>query len=745
MKQIVAGLVLASLSLGAQAQKDAARYKARAEEVRQDIWGKPSAEFSVKQVPASMNDESAVILARAFDITNSSKTRFKWAGLGFGVARRNLYRTVYHERVKINDKNALSEFSTIEYRKKLDNTTRFGFSKLYDRMETFVGAKIVKADGHEVVVNTDEEVLTTDEKKKQEGKLAISDLVVGDILDYYIDIEEMKENGDEEQGPFSFVMGGDYPILYLNVHLQLDEKAGVQYIAANGAPDLQHSVSDDGDLQLKMEARNLAKFQSNMWTSPYRQLPYLILQYKIVGKYESPYSNYKAGTMHKGSLAFKLTEFYRNAIPQMRATADATPQRLTYEYFGGKKKMKDIPKDSLVKTFYDFWRWHKLVNFNAQNIDVSNDIKFERANSLEAAIYMSYFLQDLELDHDILLVCSRNEQSLANVMKLGDMDALVRVAIDGKTYYISFDDITTRFNEVPVRFQGEECNVIHAEKGRRGWTFDETDNGDKLPVTPASANGIDEAIHVGFAAADPQQLTVDRTCTMRGAFRSGEQKRLLLAEDIDKVMSKALDKNAQIERLQANKTSARLVPDFTAAFANERKDWKKYFKDEIKEQYGNEPKDVSAYEIRDNGLLSSSPNFVYRSAFTMDNFVKKAGNNYIVDAGRMIGKFTKLEDKERGRTADVYMFSARTFNFDIVLDIPEGFTAKGVNELAMNVNNETGSFVSTATATDKNVTIHVTRTFNKAFEPGSNWPKLVSLLDAAYEFNNKKILLEKKK
>ncbi|RYY64725.1 MAG: DUF3857 domain-containing protein [Chitinophagaceae bacterium] len=744
MKQFIACLVLSGLALCAHGQKDAERYKARAEEVRQDIWGKATAEFKVTNVPADMSNESAVIIARAFDITNSSKSRFKWVGIGFNVARRNLYRTVYHERVKINDKNALNEFSTIEYRKKLDNSTRFGFSKLYNTMETYIGAKIIKGDGKEVIVNTAEEVLTKDEKTRQEGKLAISDLQVGDILDYYIDVEEMKENNDDEQGPFTFVMGGDYPMLYINVRLQLDEKAGVQYIAANGAPELKHSTTDDGDLVLKLEARNLAKFKSSMWTSPYRQWPYVILQYKIVGRYESPYSDYKAGTLHKGTMAFKLADFYRGAIPQMRVSADFTPQRLAYEYLGGKKKMRDLPKDSVVKVLFDYWRWQKLDVFNRQTIDVSQDVKYSRANSLQNALYMSYYLQDLDLDHDLLLLCSRNEQSLQNVLKLGDMDAVIRVAIDGKTYYMAFDDVTTRFNEIPVRFQGEEYIAIRAEKGRRAYSFTDGTAG-TLPLTSAADNTTAETIRVQMAPSNGQLLQIDRSCSLTGAYRSSEQKRLLLSEDIDKALSKALSEKTHMESLSANKTSAKLVPDFTAAFTKERNDWKKYFKDEIKEQYEEEPKEVTSYEIGDHGLLNSSPSFVYRSSFTMDNFVKKAGNNYIVDAGKLIGKFTKVDEKERNRSMDVYMFSARTFTFDINIAIPEGYTAKGVEELATNMTNESGSFVARASADEKNVKITVTRSFNKAFEPAANWPKLLSLLDAVYEFNNKKILFEKKK
>jgi hypothetical protein len=743
MKQLLASLTLCGLSLAVQGQKDAARYRERSEEVRQEIWGKAVAEFKVTSVPAEMNNESAVIIARGFDITNSSKSKLKWSVLSFGVARRNLYRTVYHERVKINDKTALNDFSTIEYRKKLDNSTRFGFSKIYNKLDTYIGAKIIKGDGKEVVVNTDEEVLTTDEKKKQEGKLAISDLQVGDILDYYIDVEEMQETGEDVQGPFTFVMGGEYPILYLNVRMQLDEKAGVKYIAANNAPDLRRGVTDDGEIVLKLEMKNLPKFQSNMWTSPYRQIPYIILQYKIVCRGESPMSGYTAGTVIKGQMADKLTEAFRQAIPQLRLGLNYKPLEMTYEHFGGRKKLKNVPQDSVVKVLYDKWRYYNYCRFNTEKIDVGNDIKFERVNSLQGVLGMSNYLQDLNIDHDILLVCSRNEQSMQNVMNMGDMDALIKMTIDGKTYYIAYDDFTTRFNEIPVRFQGEQCKAIQAVKGRHGFEF--TYGTWKLPVTEARENGITETIQAKLSPAAMQQLQVDRTCSLFGSFRNGEQKRLLLAEDIDGALSQYVGMKPYTQRLGEDKRLAKLVPEFASAFSKEKSDWKKYFKSEIKEQYEEEPKEVTAFEIKDDGLLHSSPAFVYRSAFTMDNFVKKAGNNYIVDAGKLIGKFNKLEDKERTRVLDVYMYSARTFTFNINIAIPEGYTAKGVEEMATNMTNDAGSFVSTAVVDGSNIKISVTRSFKNAFEPAANWPKLVSLLDGAYEFYNKKILLEKKK
>ena len=51
----------------------------------------------------------------------------------------------------------------------------------------------------------------------------------------------------------------------------------------------------------------------------------------------------------------------------------------------------------------------------------------------------------------------------------------------------------------------------------------------------------------------------------------------------------------------------------------------------------------------------------------MDNFVKKAGNNYILDAGKLIGKYRRIEDKDRTRTLDIYMYSPGPFRTTFML------------------------------------------------------------------------------
>lgn len=728
------------IGLTAFAQKDLAKYKERAQEVRQDVWENAVTEFKATSIPSEYSNESAVVIARSYDVVNSSKVKLKLSILGFGAARRNLYRTTIHERVKIQDKSALEEYSTIEYQKKLDKTTTFAWTKVYNKMETYIGAKIIKPDGKEIVVNTDEEVLTKDEEKAKKGKLAVSDLQIGDILDYYINIEEMRETEAEPQGPFTFLMGGEYPILFYSVRFQVDEKAGVKYIAANGAPTFKESRTEDDDIVLELKQKNLPKIQSTMWTSLPRQLPYLALQYKLVSNYEGPNSLYQKGRVQKEQIADKLISQYRDLIGYM--AVDYSVQENVKKHFGGKKKIKEASPDSVAKMMYEYWRYQTFCRFATDKIEMNNTINYREANSLSAALNMSRWLQGI-IDHDVVLVCSRNSNSLKNVLTLADMDAMIRVQSGGKTYWMAFDDITTRFNEIPARFQGEEAVTIEVVGGNKMWQANQQNI--KVPVSAAADNHVAEDISVTFAPDNLQQLKIDRSCVLSGTYHSGEQKRLLLMEDIEKTLAKALGQKSFLETLSEEKKTQKLVPEFSAAFGKEKSDWKKYFKAELNDQFEEEPKEVLAYEIKSEGLLHTGENFSYRTSFSMDNFVKKAGNNYILDAGKLIGKYRKVEDKDRNRKLDVYMYSARTFSYNINIAIPEGYTVKGAEELNKKLANETGTFTSEATVEGNVLKIVVNRTFVNNFEKAAAFPKLLELQDAVYEFNSKKVLLEKKK
>ncbi len=129
----------------------------------------------------------------------------------------------------------------------------------------------------------------------------------------------------------------------------------------------------------------------------------------------------------------------------------------------------------------------------------------------------------------------------------------------------------------------------------------------------------------------------------------------------------------------------------------------------------------------------------------MENWVKKAGNNYIIEAGRLIGSFDKIEQKDRVREMDIYMSYARKLEFNYTLNIPQGYTVKGIENFIKSVKNDVGEFSTSAVKKDNTVLFTVKRVYNSSYYPVASWPKLLDIMDAAYDFTQQKLLLEKTK
>ena len=181
-----------------------------------------------------------------------------------------------------------------------------------------------------------------------------------------------------------------------------------------------------------------------------------------------------------------------------------------------------------------------------------------------------------------------------------------------------------------------------------------------------------------------------------------------------------------------------------AAFDKERGKQKEAFTAEIKDWFDQPVTDLADYKIENLGVRHNNPDFVYSSKFAMNGLVKKAGNNMIVEVGKLQGTPLTIRADQRKRKRDIYMPFARSLQTNIILQIPDGFTVEGINELNKKVENEVGHFIAEASTDGKTVTIKLRKSYNHAFEPVGNWEKLLAFIDAANEWTNAKLLLKKK-
>src|SRR3954452_22117550 len=112
MRSVAITLLLMVPTMYSLAQKDAARYNERSAEIQKEIWADTAAAFQVKKIPDSLNNESAVIIAGAYKLVNVATFWYEFQKVNFQLTSR--------QRIIINDKSALEDYSSIEYSKKLD-------------------------------------------------------------------------------------------------------------------------------------------------------------------------------------------------------------------------------------------------------------------------------------------------------------------------------------------------------------------------------------------------------------------------------------------------------------------------------------------------------------------------------------------------------------------------------------------------------------------------------------------------
>jgi hypothetical protein len=133
----------------------------------------------------------------------------------------------------------------------------------------------------------------------------------------------------------------------------------------------------------------------------------------------------------------------------------------------------------------------------------------------------------------------------------------------------------------------------------------------------------------------------------------------------------------------------------------------------------------------------------YTNKFELTDMVKIAGDNLLVAVPGLIGQQLFIPQDERKREVDAYMGFPRSLRNIINFTIPPGYKAVGVQNLNMNIDNETGTFAVQASVEGDKLNILVKKIYKQTTIKKENWGKFLEMLDAAFNFSQKKILLKK--
>jgi len=741
-------------SVNAQSSKDAEKYKSESVEMRKQVWAWNKPQFKVSAVPQQYAAASRVVLAHHTELTADSKSKLQFTGIGFGVKKEQSLVEVVREMVKLNDKNSVDDYSELSFTQ-FQKTSGFYSG---EKTTAYVGVRIIKPNGSIKEINADDIVLTKDAASEKKAKVAIPDLQPGDILDYFIATEQFLTN-DMSNKPYQVVLFEDAPVLSHSFHAQLGKKYAIQYRSYNGAPELKVSKNDDNDIVVDVEKTNIPPFETSLWVAPGLQLPFIrmniSLGYKGLGSRFM--DTRRPGEVSKNTdseefledKASGLSSRYYNGYWMKAAKDEYDGIERDAKKFSKQNEIafKDLSDDEKAAQLFYTLRFTKLLEFSISKLSEKINISDYSYNGLAFPLFCT--MKAAGLDPAILVSNKRTGFRFNELMDAADLAE--NTYLPGSNKFLSLQSIYDIPFAVPDEIEGltitKSCTFDHPGaimgiKKMMGLTNVAT--GPSVPMSSADKNAHVENLKLSITS-DKNSLLVQRSTTMKGLLKSDAQRQFILYEDFYEAERLAFnDKKSLLEDLEDGKKSKKYVDEVKNAFAEARKKQKDVFLAEAKEWF-----EMDVTNLKDNktdklGVRHTAPDFVYSSTFNLGGAVKKAGNNIIVEIGKMQGQPLVIKQEQRKRDIDVYMPFARSFEYNIVLEIPEGYTAEGIAALNKKVENETGLFIAEASATDKLVTIKVKKQYIHNFEPAKNWDKVMAFMDASSDWVNAKLLLKKK-
>lgn len=711
------------------AQSDPEKYKERAAVIRQEVWGWKVPAFTNRTVPKEYANESSVILARRAEIEADTKMKVNWA---LSSHRNFYYNSTVRELVKINDKASLDEYSQMSYRqfKKLN-------SWVTATATTFLGVRIIKPDGSMKEVNLDEAVMTKTDKKDQQRKLAIGDLQVGDLLDYYVRVEEFSESIKEPER-LIFVFGDDHPILDYSFHCQIGNKYAVEYRSMNKAPEAKQSTNEDKDLILDLAMKNLAAVPTNLWMSSQRELPAFRINVLAGGQ---DISGRGKGAVVKDVPLKDIINTINTVLSYPQGPGAyyyvTTLDKMLRAY---DRKFPKTPDDSLARLICYTYRFIRYYNSVDKDLSVGEERNHMDINNYDYLNTLKLCLTSHHINCNFVVAPSRYGPDLKQVMGPGDLMLLLKVNVD-KPFFVTNNNMFSYPGDMPAYVEGQPYLDIDPKVSKRNI---QDVSRDATPLSNAGQNLHQEAISLSFEGADMQLLRAKRHTVLTGNMKIDEQKHLLNFEDCYESERQDLKVEKSImDDLKKARRSKNVSEDYATALQKARTSLKDRFREEIVSEFDIEPKEVVSWKIDNMGIRNYAPDMAYSSEFTWDGMVQRAGNNYLLNIGKAFNSPLKLNPSQRNRTVDVYMPYARTLDCTVTFNIPQGYTVVGADKLNKKLENECGSVLSVAEVKGNQLVVHFRRMYNNNQEAASKWPQLLAIIDAATDFSGTKVLLKK--
>jgi hypothetical protein len=664
--------------------------------LKDELWTNAPPEFKATEVPEKYKNESAVFLAISIDYTLSD--------LKYYVEKANI-----HFRIKLLDKAAINEYSELSFDKKNINTNIFGKASSY----SIVAAKIIKPGGAEKELDLTAAV-KTDAGSSKDFKIAIPNLEVGDIIDYFIGMKaESYSLPDLSQCD---VLNEKHPVVKRTLKYQIPDAFILNSMAYNGAPDFKKSVNGKNLIYtLTDDMRD--KDPDIMWAFDHRSAPEI--RYFLTGAKK---------TADKEKEAREALDTYNLAYADIGFIID---------YMNGNFKKESDQKKIVYELFYLL---RNPIYMKAYfQVDQGKPIEAGSAPNLFFTL-MCKSLTKYKIPFEIMLVPARHYGPLKSMVNFSSCDFLIKVNTSPAIYI-------PRMN--PLNSPDEVNYLLEDMSGvsKKMYPADPLPAPKEEPIKASSLdmNSTEATFQISINGEDKSRLMVKREILAKGFNKQYYQYLVFTNYDYLKEydqpkyqvqsssLFRSLIKDYNIEK---KKFEQRVAQDYNAR--------DKLMLDDLENEFEVKVSDYKNLHVKSIGMWDSAPNTSFSDEYVLENMSKKAGPNLILEIGKLIGMQTEVKEEQKTRTRDIDMNNARSFYYTISFTVPEGYTVEGYENLNKKVENSSGGFSSNAKLEGNMLVVKTKKYYTKNHFPASEWPRMVEFMDAAISFRNSKILLKKK-
>ncbi len=695
------------------------------DEVESFFWGEDDKYKDMFEIDESLENESAVVLGREIYYNYSNK------GKKYVVIEGK------RDRIKILDKVSLDYYSEFSF---LENfrTVRPEWGIRTKKSKMYFGAKIIKPNQEEQIIDKSEAV-SIDDEENGARKIALPNLEIGDIIDFYYYTIEPFVNASKDGYVFEPVIdlvSSEYHIQNLDIELYSDDDFTVNFDTFNGAPNITkdniHTRQQKGNIYYFSD-QNIEKLEYNRWINDYLELP--TLKFQVIhspGSYNNKRPDGFAteiSTINSSIEDDELAYFINYFFGYIDSGIDAKEEKLF------RKLGVHNDKKAFLYGYFHSQRFYNNLSTRGMSLDLG------RAGQL------ADFLDEWEYDYNLYIAPHHEYATKESVVFPHEITYLFEIngldeENDEPLYLTSFD-FTIRPGDLPLYLQGQDC-----------WKYNSGVLKDaKLPESVAKDNF--EATDLLVTLTDDlSSAEIKGKRTFGGTQKYRNLTNWLNFTDFLEVEKENKDHSTyEGKRFEENwyDNSMPLLESLETDI--DKEEFYEETKDELIIDLGYEfQTDLEAeetdfkFKILERGLsaYANEKNLITAFSFNTPDHINKAGNNYIIKAGQFIGQQVALEEDEIAeRNHDIYVESAKEFRNTIEIRIPDGYTVKGVEDLNLSIDNSSGRFISTAELKGNSVFLTTVKTYKKKNVDKENWNEMVDFLEAAYEFTQKKLLITK--